>query len=361
MHDVFSPDYSTARTRFREAAAALGMRTEALSIDQKGPDGADLTVDVAVLGAEAPRRAVVVSSGLHGVEGFFGSAAQLALMRGPLADLALPDDAAVVLLHALNPYGFAWIRRVNEDNADLNRSFLREGERYEGAPDGYGSMDGLLNPTRPPSSLDRLTFLPRAAFRIARVGLPTLKNAVGGGQYDFPRGLFYGGPAASRTQLLLDEHLPRWVGSCERVLHVDFHTGLGPSATYKLFVDHGPGDPETVALAAIFGPDVVEPWHAGGTSYTIRGGLGTWCKARFPDIAYDVLAAEFGTRHLLRIIAALREENCAHHWAAADPDATSAAKRRLQNAFAPAEPAWRQAVVPKAVDVVRRAFDEVFA
>jgi hypothetical protein len=29
----------------------------------------------------------------------------------------------VVLVHALNPYGFAWLRRVNENNVDLNRNF----------------------------------------------------------------------------------------------------------------------------------------------------------------------------------------------------------------------------------------------
>ena len=41
-----------------------------------------------------------------------------------------------MLLHALNPYGFAWDRRVNEDNADINRNFVDfthppENEAYE--------------------------------------------------------------------------------------------------------------------------------------------------------------------------------------------------------------------------------------
>jgi hypothetical protein len=28
-----------------------------------------------------------------------------------------------MLIHALNPFGFAWLRRVNEANVDLNRNF----------------------------------------------------------------------------------------------------------------------------------------------------------------------------------------------------------------------------------------------
>ena len=51
-----------------------------------------------------------------------------------------------VLLHALNPFGFAWRRRVNEDNVDLNRNFLLDDEGYVGCPDGYAHLDPLLLP-----------------------------------------------------------------------------------------------------------------------------------------------------------------------------------------------------------------------
>ena len=77
-------------------------------------------------------RALIVSSGLHGVEGPFGSAVQVA---------ALPHLAAlhesgmrVVLIHALNPYGFAWGRRVDAANVDLNRAF-----RWDGMPESRPS------------------------------------------------------------------------------------------------------------------------------------------------------------------------------------------------------------------------------
>jgi len=315
-----------------------------------------------VLGAKSPTRAVVVSSGIHGVEGFFGSAVQAALLEDVLGGWVPAEDAALVLIHALNPYGFAWLRRVNEENVDLNRNFLREGEAYEGSPDGYGALDVLLNPPEPPSTLSRLLFVPRAVLKILRHGMPALKNAVAGGQYDYPKGLFFGGAGPSRTQAILHTELPRWVGSCRKVMHVDLHTGLGANATYKLFVDHPWGSDAATSLGRVFGADVVEPWEpVRGTSYNIRGGLGTWCKARLPAVEYDVLTAEFGTTHVLRVVAALHDENRAHQWGGPEHAATEPAKRALRDVFAPPDRTWRDAVVPQGIQIVQRAMDATLA
>ena len=83
MLDAFSPDYSTARDRFRQAASRLGWLLEAHPIEAAGPGGEELTIDVASSSTGDPERVLVVSSGIHGVEGFFGSAVQLALLGQP--------------------------------------------------------------------------------------------------------------------------------------------------------------------------------------------------------------------------------------------------------------------------------------
>jgi hypothetical protein len=349
----FSSDYVAARARFRAAALAAGWDTLAVPIPAVGPNGEQLTVDVARLGPERAERLVVVSSGLHGVEGFFGSAVQAALLEERLPGWAPPPGLAVVLIHALNPYGFAAVRRVNENNVDLNRNFLLDGERYDGAPPGYGGLDPLLNPKTPPGGFE--AFLLRASFNIARHGLPALKDAVAGGQYTFPQGLFFGGSGPQATVNVLRDHLPGWIGpGAHRVLHLDLHTGLGASGTYKLLVDHPAGSPGAERLRAAFG-ETVQPWAKGGVSYTIRGGLGTWCKARLPRVEYDVLVAEFGTFGILRVIAALRAENRAHHWGRPDDRTTLAAKAELLEVFAPRDATWRRAVVTEGVALFDRA------
>src|SRR5262245_58107505 len=115
----FSTDYFIARSRFREMTTRAGGATESLVLDAKGPTGEDLTVDIACFGAAEPERVILHSSGLHGVEGFAGSAVQLQLLN----ELpAIPAKAALIITHVLNPFGMAWLRRANEENVDLNRN-----------------------------------------------------------------------------------------------------------------------------------------------------------------------------------------------------------------------------------------------
>ena len=162
----------------------------ALELAAQGPSGEDLTIDIARFGANTPRRAFVHTSGVHGVEAFAGSAIQLQWL-----DEGIPEpssDAAIVLIHVLNPYGMAWLRLVNEHNVDLNLNFLSSDEACDGAPDGYADLDAFLNPTGP-NTFD--PFYLRAGWLILRHGSRTLRQAVAGGQYVNPNGLFFGGAA----------------------------------------------------------------------------------------------------------------------------------------------------------------------
>ncbi len=145
-HDYYSSDYFVARERFRTACRERGLRIESLPIDAPSPDGEPLTIDVGVAGADSPQSALVLSSGMHGVEGPFGSAVQLAYLDSLPSDWSAPKGSAVVLIHALNPFGFAWRRRFNEENVDLNRNFLLPGEPYSGSPPLAPQFRRVLTP-----------------------------------------------------------------------------------------------------------------------------------------------------------------------------------------------------------------------
>ncbi len=182
----FSTDYVTARARFVEAAQRVGAEIESHPIGPAGPDGEVLTTDVARLGDPTSSRALVVSSGLHGIEGFFGSAVQLRILEEISTQLQASSSLNLILLHALNPHGFAQLRRCDETNIDLNRNFVLEGEAYRGCPPRYAELDGLLNPKRPPNRRD--PFWLRANWAILRYGFHDLKQAIAGGQFEFPTG-----------------------------------------------------------------------------------------------------------------------------------------------------------------------------
>lgn len=101
-------DYATSRATLLAEAEAHGATFETHAHPLRGPVGGDLATDVARFGAPVgqARTVVVVASGTHGVEGHGGWGLQRLLVDSGRLD-ALPDGVAVVLVHAVNPYGMA--------------------------------------------------------------------------------------------------------------------------------------------------------------------------------------------------------------------------------------------------------------
>ena len=350
---AFSPDYSTARLRFRQAATRLGWRLEEHSIGQIGPDGEDLTIDIAWSENDTPERTLVVSSGVHGVEGFFGSAVQLALLDH-WAIHGVPSVRSV-FLHGLNPYGFSRLRRFDENNVDPNRNFLLTGEPYQGAPSGYAELDNLLNPRRPPSRWE--SFFVKVLPEIARHGMPALRQSVAAGQYEFPKGLFFGGSEPTQMHQILQQHLGRWLQGSRSVVHLDFHTGLGRSGACKLLIDYQLTPSARENLTDWFGADSFEACDSDGISYDARGGLGRWCVARGFASEYLFACAELGTFGPIKVLAGLRAENQAHHWGDSESESTQRAKKRLKELFCPTDEFWRSKVLSQSMKLVDHAID----
>jgi len=354
--EFFPPDYSTARRRFRSAADRLGCTIESQAIEPRGPAGEELTIDVARWGDPQADRLVIVSSGLHGVEGIFGSAVQTAWLE-KCGDTPLPGTA-VLLIHALNPWGFAHSRRTDDRNIDLNRNFLLPGEQHAGSPQLYGRLDAVLNPPGPPRRFDFLAA--RALAALARFGRSAVTQAIAEGQYAFPRGLFYGGNEPSEIAGILDASLPRWIGDAGHILHLDLHTGLGPWTTYKLLADYRLFDDQRqLAHAVAAAGHLIEPQESPSGYYRSRGGLGGWCRARFTDRQYLLLVAEFGTYPPLKVLSALRGENQAHHFCKPGDARLAAAKQRLREVFCPRSERWRQRCIGQAVQLIESAIQGV--
>jgi hypothetical protein len=335
----FPSAYADSRNSFRTAAERLGFELESYSIGLQGPDGEDLAIDVAISPNATAQKGLVLSSGLHGVEGFFGAAVQQRFLN----QWTNSPNIKSVLIHGINPYGFAWIRRFNEANVDLNRNFLLAGEEYSGAPDGYRELDSFLNPRRAPSRWE--LFWPKALLLLARHGLASLQKAIAAGQYEYPQGIFFGGNGIARSNEILRGNLMRWVDGCERVVHLDFHTGLGRSGTWKLLIDYPLSDSQLEFLTKWIGREFFEAYDAQDRSYDARGGLGEWCSEQGLAPDYLFACAEFGTHDPVTVLRALREENQAHFFGERDSASSIRAKQKLLEAFCPQSPAWRRQVI----------------
>ncbi len=354
----YSSSYLQSRSRFLSAANALGADCQTYFVDSAG----ELAVDVAILDtAEAlpALPAVVVSSGLHGVEGFFGAAVQLAFMQR-LQHEGPGRGVKIVLIHALNPFGFKYLRRFNEENVDLNRNFLLSGEQYRDAPTGYRSLNRFLNPKSPPSRFEPYQL--KALWYIWRHGVASLKESIVSGQYEYSDGIFYGGSDLSKTAQIVSEHCVDWIGSSERVAHIDLHTGLGPFGSYKLLLNEDHGSQRYDWYADAFGERHIEPLLTDdGTAYPVSGSLAGWMQNKFSNKQYYFLGAEFGTYSASRVLGAIRAENRVHHYGGRSDSSYSAAKAELLECFCPKSLKWRNDVIDSSLGIISKAIAAVKA
>src|SRR5882724_9425436 len=101
----FPESFAQGRARFREAAQSAGARISSHANPATGPSGEALSTETAWLGPSDAGRLLLGMAGTHGAEGFCGSGIQTGWLETGVFT-RLPLDTAVLLIHAINPYGF---------------------------------------------------------------------------------------------------------------------------------------------------------------------------------------------------------------------------------------------------------------
>jgi hypothetical protein len=179
------------------------------------------------------------------------------------------------------------------------------------------------------------------------------------GQYAFPKGIFYGGEKHSQSTRIIMNEIPRWVGPARHVLHLDFHTGLGPFAKYKLLASDAVGSERVRLAEQLFGKDRVEADHQTPGGYHNYGDMGEWLGKRFIDRTYLYLCAEFGTFGSTRVIGSLRRENQVHFWGDPESSRYRQIKKRCSDTFAPTSAQWQGIVLNSSIELIVTAINKL--
>lgn len=223
---------------------------------------------MATTGRARADRAILVVSGTHGMEGYAGSLCQSRWLK--THGHGAGADTTIVWLHAHNPYGFAWGRRVNEQNIDLNRNY-HDGEPLPENP-GYDELAHALDPLD--LGEDTLVGADAALLEFAgRHGMDGIQAAVSAGQYRHPTGLSYGGTEPTHSQHVMREVLATHLAATERVVILDLHTGLGEYGALELITDEPPGGAGFDRARSWWGDHVVSMTSEDSVSADLAG---TW-------------------------------------------------------------------------------------
>ncbi len=358
IRDAFSPSYAKARTKFLEAAAAAGMAIHSHEHPLKGREGETLATDTALDGSPDAERLLIVSSACHGVEGFCGSGVQVhAVHDAEWRAKARDAGVAVLYVHALNPHGFSWLRRVTHENADLNRNFQDFSQPLP-VNEAYASLHHLLLPDAWPPTAEN-----EAAVQawIAQRGMTAYQAAITMGQHAFPDGLFFGGSAPTWNNATVRRVLREQGGRARRIAWIDLHTGLGPSGLgERIFA----GRDEAAAVQrarAWWGGDGATPvtsiYDGSSTSALLTGLMWSAVYEECPQAEYTGIALEYGTVPIAEVIDALRGDHWLHQHPDAPAELQSAIRQRMKDAFYTDTDVWRGQIVSQARQALFQAVD----
>ena len=348
----FAQSYAEARSKFLAAAAAAGIDPVTHPHPLLGRDGELLAMDVARHGPADAEALLIVSSACHGVEGYCGSGVQNALLADS-AFHAAADRAGVALLyvHALNPYGFSWLRRTTHENVDLNRNF-QDFARPLPRNTAYDRIAHLIVPAEWPPTPEIKAGL--AAF-IAEHGHKALQAAVSSGQYEHPQGLFYGGRNPTWSQQTLRHVLQDHGRRCRRLGWLDLHTGLGPSGHGER-IWAGPDDAAAIARARSWWGEAVTSIYDGSSESALLTGL-MWFAAgqECGQAEYTGIAMEYGTLPFEQVMEALRADQWLENHPDAAPHLRTQIKRQIRDAFYTDTDAWKTRIVEQGVEAAHQA------
>ncbi|MEM7223732.1 MAG: M14 family metallopeptidase [Pseudomonadota bacterium] len=348
----FAQDYSAARRRFTEAAKTAGARQTRFESPLEGPEGESLSCDLAWLGPQDAERVLVTISGTHGVEGFCGNGCQVAWLESGLAG-ELPAGTAQLHIHAINPHGFAWLRRVTEDNVDLNRNFVDHGAAYPENP-GYEALKDAICPESWDDSVIAQTQKTFDDY-VERHGQDALRQAISAGQYSHDEGIFYGGRGPTWSHRVLRRIFAEELARTRKVAVIDFHTGLGPRGYGERICVHAANSPGHQRAQEWFDGDVTSPALGTSSSVEICGPNVIGMEAELPNAELTAVALEYGTIPSPEVRLALRADNWLHVHGEVGSKKGQAIKGQIRDAFYQDAPDWKEMIWERAVETTRAA------
>ncbi len=347
----FSDSYAEARKKFVDAARRAGAKLASYQHpDQRGPGGEALYLDVSVLGPGDASKVFIVGSGTHGIEGYPGSAAQRAWLRGRPR---LPKDTAVVFLHAHNPWGFAHKTRVTEENVDLNRNFI-DFSRPLPKNRGYEDLHPAIAIRDWNEEAIAGVFAGLDAYR-GKVGEKAFSDAFNGGQYTREDGIFYGGTRPQWSNDAFRAAVETHVGRARKVAFMDLHTGIGPWCEHIYLCFHPEGSPARERARAWWGERAV---NLQGVTHkklaTYNGTIIGAVTEMLPSAEVTCVVVVFGTRPRHEMQRASMAQRWMRFEGPRDPVLAAKVRREYEAAFYPAEPEWRRAVLAQSQEFIDR-------
>jgi hypothetical protein len=364
----FQETYMDCRKSFLDAALKLkdlyaGVEVSDLAVERRIDP--DLHVDYCYIPAQTSfERLFILISGVHGVEGYAGSAIQQMFLREIVKDVH-PEDMGLLIIHGVNPFGFKNNRRVTENNVDLNRNCSAEAGLYLSENQGYNDLNSFLNPKHRVSltGFGNFFFQIAAGEKIFRYSMDGLKQAALQGQYRYEKGICYGGTEREPSVNIVTPLIQRVAENYKLVFSIDLHTGYGENGTLHLFPDSLADAEKKAQIETIFSGLRIY-WGRNHDSYQAAGEFAAYLEQILPEKHCLTMTFEFGTLDTHTFMGSIKAlhlmmmENQGFHYGYKTRQDELQVKSGFLESYYPLSEAWRSKVIEDSRQVLSQALTE---
>ncbi len=358
--DYYPNSYQQAREKFLSRANQITKehpRSRLFSFKVSSQVDNNLYVDLLYIPAQKAERLLILSSGIHGVEGFTGSAIQLMFLDHFLSD-SLLNNVSILLIHSINPYGYKYLRRVSENNVDLNRNSSLYDSLYKTPNPGYDKIYSFVNPRYPVNlcSAGNKFFLLRSLNMARKVGIANFRQGLLQGQYKYPKGLYFGGFDQEPQIDSLAKFLIQISQPYKFIMEIDLHTGYGKKGHLHLFPNPVPGPTRRLVESIYHGYEI----NWGDTTkkfYTTTGDFIDFMGQMAQDKMYVPMTFEFGTVNSHTTLGGIKAlhimilENQGHFYGYKHERDKKKVTEKFLEMYYPGSKKWRLKVMNAAIDM----------
>ena len=350
---VFTDLYERATNYFRLSfREALG-KWKQISFEQH-PIAEGLTIDsYRCEPFQKAEKLLVITGGEHGIEGY-AAIAFLDIFQKEFLSLIDRNRVGLRILLPINPWGMKHHRRVNENNVDLNRTFVLDPEAIDrNANPAYTAALKLLQEEKPVRgyNLARFRFACRYLWMANRIGFSALREALTLGQFQYPRGLYYGGAQIQPSTAYMKRYFDEVFSSCDDIVHLDIHTGAGPKNRMTIVNSaFSPGESSEYELRYGYHPIVKT---TNDEFYAMVGDMIDYINqmvpVKFPETKFYSTCFEYGLVGespwgKLKSRQAIIQENQAFHHGAESESVHRLIRKRFEKVFYSSSEEWHRAM-----------------
>lgn len=352
----FQDTWGDCKNAFLEQAQKLKENfdsVEIFSIPIESNTDYDLTIDFCYIPpGDTATKLMVINSGIHGIEGYTGSAIQQMLLAEFL-EPEMTSELGILFIHGMNAWGFKNKRRFSENNVDLNRNYSINRDLFKTKNDGFVALYDMLTPKGElnMNSIKNRFFIVTAIIKIIQEGLPALTQAFAQGQYQYPEGIYFGGKNFEQQVDIISKVYKEKTAAFETVLTLDLHTGFGERGILHLFPNPVEDPQLKQKIEAVFAGNKIDWPEESSNFYTISGQFGDFVGELLPDKTCIAMPLEFGTLNSSKIMGSIHSafipitENQGYHYGYKSEKDSIKAKEGLYDMFYPRSEKWRTNVI----------------